>query len=543
MPTQSQHEQAIQQLIANPADSAMAHRLLDLAREDPDGAQAAHNRVEPAPPAIPLDVQQLPFKRHNLMMPFSPKQIAVPASLEDLVAVVQAAATASEAIKSIGDGYGFANTGFTKGCLVPTVDGLNRILTVDREVLNAGVDADHLCKFESGATVEIIGAHLWSLGKAVLNQPGYEKLTYVGTMSSGGHGSGTWCGPLSEHVRALHVVTLDENGKVAQFQVEPSNGISDPVKFAARYPALELVQDDGLFHACTVAMGCLGIIYAATIEVRDAYNINETRTKLAWPDLKHRLPQLLVEQGPGKRLHSIEVWINPYLVNGRVSCVLGERRETQDAPRGARALVIEYGGPEFLYRLLAWWVEHHPDAVPVLIDAAITATQASDVVMTAPNGLNFGAVNLAPVTASACGVPLANIGNVIDALIAWFQARARDTQSYMTSPIGLRFVKAASAHLSPAFGRDTCMIEVPTLLGTPRARDTLDRYHDFLFQHFGGRPHWGQVNDMPGIRLRELYPKLDAFLESFCVLNPKGFFDNAFTEQMGFRGMVAKGRA
>jgi hypothetical protein len=535
MPTQAQHDQAIQQLIANPADSATAHRLLQLAREDPAGAQAAHGRVEPPPPAIPLDVQQLPFKRHNLMMPFSPKQIAMPRTLEELVAIVQAAAVAWEPIKSIGDGYGFANTGFTKGCLIPTVDGLNRILTVDREVLKAGVDADHLCKFESGATVELIGAHLWGLGKAVLNQPGYEKLTYVGTMSSGGHGSGTWCGPLSEHARALHLVTLDENGKAVQFQVELSNGISDPAKFAEKHPTLELIQNDEMFRACTVAMGCLGIIYSATIEVRDAYNINENRTKFPWAAVKARLPQLLADQGPGKRLHSIEVWLNPYPVDGQVSCVLGERRETQDAPRGARALVIEYGGPEFLYRLLAWWSEHHPSAVPVLIDAAITATQAQDVVMNATKGLNFGAPNLAPVTASACGVPSADIGSLVDALIAWFQARARDTESYMTSPIGLRFVKAATAHLSPAYGRDTCMIEIPTLLGTPRARDTLDRYHDFLFQNYNGRPHWGQVNDMPGDRLKALYPKLDSFLESFRVLNPRGFFDNAFTEQMGFR--------
>jgi len=354
-------------------------------------------------------------------------------------------------------------------------------------------------------------------------------------MSSGGHGSGTWCGPLSEHARALHLVTLDENGKVVQFQVEPSSGISDPAKFAAKYPALELVQDDEMFRACTVAMGCLGIIYSATIEVRDAYNINETRTKFSWAALKPRLPQLLADQGTGKRLHSIEVWLNPYPVDGQVSCVLGERRETQDAPRGERALVIEYGGPEFLYRLLAWWIEHHPSAVPVLIDAAITATQARDVVMNATKGLNFGSVNLAPVTACACGVPSADIGNLVEALIGFFQTRARDTESYMTSPIGLRFVKAATAHLSPAYGRDTCMIEIPTLLGTPRARDTLDRYHDFLFENYDGRPHWGQVNDMPGDRLRALYPKLDSFLESFRVLNPKGFFDNAFTEQMGFR--------
>jgi hypothetical protein len=40
---------------------------------------------------------------------------------------------------------------------------------------------------------------------------------------------------------------------------------------------------------------------------------------------------------------------------------------------------------------------------------------------------------------------------------------------------------------------------------------------------------------MPGSRLVSLYPELDAFLEAYHVLNPLGLFDNAFTEQMGFR--------
>jgi L-gulonolactone oxidase len=180
-------------------------------------------------------------------------------------------------------------------------------------------------------------------------------------------------------------------------------------------------------------------------------------------------------------------------------------------------------------------MQEEPGAIPVLMDVALGATQASDVVLTAPKGLNFGAPNLAPVTACSCGVPAENIGDLADGLVTFFQDRAEQEGAYVTSPVGLRFVKAAKAYLSPAFERDTCMIEVPTLLGTPRARETLKAYHDFLFDNYNGRPHWGQVNDMPGDRLAALYPCLDVFLESYRVLNPKGFFDNAFTEQMGFR--------
>jgi L-gulonolactone oxidase len=535
MATDAEHHDAIDQLMQNPTSGAAGRRLLDLAAQDPQGAQQARERLQPEPPLLPLDVVNQPFRRHNLVMPYTPTQVAQPGTQDELAATIQAAATAWEPIKAIGDGYGFANTGFTKGCLIPTVGKLSRILPIDKNVLKEPAAADSLFRFEAGATIEIITTELWARGKAVLNQPGYEKLTYVGTMSSGGHGSGSWCGPLSDHVRALHLLTLDENKQVVQFQIEPAAGISDPTKFAAANPNVELVQDDNMFHACTVGMGCLGVIYSATIETRAAYNIHETRTKYRWRDVAQRLPQLIADQGPGKRLHSIEVWVNPYLVDGDVWVVLGERAETSDAPRGERGLAIAYGGPEFLYRTIAWWVAHFPKATPALIDAAITATQAADVVMPAPQGLNFGAPNLAPVTATSCGVPSANLVPLVDALITWFQDRAQNTSSYITSPLGLRFVRAARAHLSPASDRDTCMIEVPILLGTPRARETLDGYQDFLFENYTGRPHWGQVNDTPRDRLEKMYPRLGAFLESYRVLNPKGFFDNAFTEQMGFR--------
>jgi hypothetical protein len=529
------HNDAIQKLIANPGDSGLAQRVFELAAADPEGAHHARERVMPAPPAIPLDVVTQPFRRHNLALPYTPEAVAQPGSLDELVSTMQAAATAWEPMKAIGDGYGFANTGSTKGYLFPMVSKLTRVLPFAAGELKADVDAAHLFRFEGGATIDIVTQSLWALGKAVYNQPGYERLTFVGTMSSGGHGSGIWCGPLSEHAVALHIVTLDAQGKVVQFQVERSPGISDPVAFKAQHPGVDLIQnDDKLFDACSVAMGCLGIIYSATIKVRDKYNIRETRTKLRWREIKERLPALLAEQGPGKQLHSIEVWINPYLVDGEVWGILGERAETNAPPAGERALVIEYGGPEFLYNLIAWWVAHEPKATPGLINAAMSATESGVVVMEAPKGLNFGAPNLAPVTAASCGVPVAGIGDLVDQLTAFFQARAAQTQSYITSPLGLRFVHAASAPMSPSYGRDTCMIEVPILLGTPRARDTLDAYHDFLAP-FGGRPHWGQVNDMPPARLDELYPRLQDFLDVFQALNPKGFFDNDFTEQLHLR--------
>lgn len=533
--TEAAHRRAVRALIEEPGSTAKAKRVLELSVQQPERASLAREAIAPPPRPIPLDLVRERYDRHNLRMPERPARVTSPDTLGELLATLQAAVDAWLPIKAIGDGYGFANTGFTRGALLPLVGNLDSILPIDTSVLRQGVDASELLEFEAGATIEQLNAHLWPRNKGLRNQPGFEKLTFVGTMSSGGHGSGIWTGPLSAQVRSLHMLTVDAQRRVVQMRVEPASGITNKQKFAAKYPKVELVQDDRMFHACTCAMGSLGVIYAATIVVRPSFNIRETRKKYRWSEVRAKLPRLLEEQGPGKRLHSIEVWINPYEVEGEVRCVLGEREETSEPPRGQRGLGIEWGGSEALYRVLAWFMRNHPETLPSLIDAALDATQASDVVLRGPEGLDFGGPNSAPVLASSGGVPAADIGALTDRLVAFFQKQREVHGGAITSPLGLRFVKAARAHMSPSHGRDTCMIEVPILEGTPKARGTLGAYLDFIHQQFSGRPHWGQVNDMPGERLEGLYPALDAFLESYRVLNPKGFFDNAFTEQMGFR--------
>ena len=530
-----EHRNAVDALIRDPTNAAKAQRVLRLAIDDPRRASIVRESIAPAHPMLPLDLRREEYRRNNLRMPERPKRVTSPDRLRDLIEVMKSSADRFLPLKAIGDGYGFANTGFTRGTLISFVNDMDDILEVEANLLREPNEISRLLQFESGATIEKLNTYLSARGLALLNQPGFDKLTFAGTMSSGGHGSGIWSGPLSSQVRSIHLLTVGSQREILEVRVEPKNGITDPAKWKLAHPHVELVQDDDLFHACTCSMGCLGVIYALTIEIRGAYSVLENRRKLPWTEVRAMLPQLLAEQGPHKRLHSVEIWINPYAVDGEVRCVLGERSETKDPPRGERGLGIEFGGSEFLFRVLSWWMQHHPSTIPCLIDAALGATESLDVVRPAPEGLNFGGPNQAPVLAAAVGVPAANIGDTADGMIDFFQKRRTVAGANITSPIGLRFVKAAEAHLSPAHGRDTCMIEVPILEGTPHARETLGAFLTFMYEQFGGRPHWGQYNPMPGDHLDSLYPALPAFLQTFKALNPKGYLDNAFTEQMGFR--------
>jgi hypothetical protein len=104
-----------------------------------------------------------------------------------------------------------------------------------------------------------------------------------------------------------------------------------------------------------------------------------------------------------------------------------------------------------------------------------------------------------------------------------------------SSSLGLRFVKRGDAFLGPQYGRDTCMMETPSLAGTTGVDDTLAEIHRMLATRFDARPHWGQVNRLEADVLQPRFPKLCAFLDAYATLNPRGFFDNAFTEQLALR--------
>ena len=47
------------------------------------------------------------------------------------------------------------------------------------------------------------------------------------------------------------------------------------------------------------------------------------------------------------------------------------------------------------------------------------------------------------------------------------------------------------------------------------------------------RAHWGQYNTLTGSRVRELYPRWEAWLEVERRFNASGVFDSSFTRRIG----------
>ena len=74
---------------------------------------------------------------------------------------------------------------------------------------------------------------------------------------------------------------MSENKTV--YQIDPTMGITEPIKFAKAKRDIVLKQDDGWFNFNVVAMGCMGL-----------------STPILWRSCRHTTSKNLVFQTPGK---------------------------------------------------------------------------------------------------------------------------------------------------------------------------------------------------------------------------------------------------
>ena len=522
-------------------NAASSASLVKMLRDEPDLGRQTRPLLVRDPtfaPAYRVLQPAADYEYHNVNMPM-PRAIKSPNNLDTLMRAVQDGATQYRTLKAMGDGWGFANAVFTPDWLVHCI-GLDDVLPLEEDTFLPTAPApEALVRFQAGITFAKLNASLAQNHRALLQQPGFQDLTYMGCASAGGHGSGLSIQGISSQMEAVELVTLNDANQVRLVRIERTKGITDQTKWRLKYPAptFDIVQDDGLFHAARCGQGNLGIVYAVTSRTQPAFFLSETRTlstwSAAWPDVQ----QSLVDP----KIHSVHVWINPYLNGGKTDpTVLVTKLTKTDATQrsGTRGIGILLGGMNPITELIRLYISLNPKAVPFLMDEALKSCVAANVVMPSVEALDFGAPNSVPVHASSLGFDAANADTALKALVTQLNGWTTQNQ-WISSPIGMRWVKASQDFLSPQYGRDTIMLEVPIMKGTPNATETLDRYATYMMDVWSGRPHWGQQNPMGKQRFQKVYgDAVPQFLSAYRALNPNGFFDGPLARQLGLRDLA-----
>ena len=469
------------------------------------------------------------WRNHTGNQRCQPAEVRRPATLGEVVEAVRDAEGAGLTVRAVGSGHSWSDAALTTGILL-LPEGLAGPLPLEPELLRKEVDASRLVRTGSGTRLCELNARLDGEGRALANMGGYDGQTIAGVLSTSTHGSGLRFGPLADMARSLELVC--SGGRL--LRVERANGPTDARAFARARPGWELVQDDDVFDAAVVGMGCMGVLYAVTLHVRDAFWLKEVRTMSTWEAERERLDARLAEE------EHLELFVNPYAnADGVHACIVTTRTEVPRPPHGhAQHKLERHPLIELLARLpftapvLRAILDLSPRATPRQLDKALAQLRDDEYTNRSYRVFNIGAANHIPAYSSEIGVPLGRHVEAVDRLLEVAAGRARAGRAYHSSPFSLRFVRGTSAFLSMMEGADTMMVELIMQTGTEGGYELLAAHEDALYQ-FGGRPHWGQVNTLTEPALRMLYPRLDRWLAVRDALDQTGVFSSPFTKRVG----------
>lgn len=460
-----------------------------------------------------------------------PLQYLHPKSYQDLHDIVEYARSNGLKIKAIGSGHSFSDIVQTTDLLLDT-HGLKGVIPLDVGLFEGNVDASTLFHVECGITIHDLNATLESKGLALPNMGGYDAQTIIGATSTATHGSGITLGPISDAIASM--VLISDEG--VTYRIEPSDGITDPLKYKTKYPSNVLVQDDDWFNAVTVGMGCMGVVYSVILRVVKFYYLEETRVVSDWETVKSHLKDGILD-----KYRHYEVLVNPYPIDGKHTCIetmrnIAEKPTKPIWDRPHRNFFSELiSGIPGVEDALLFLFDTFPDLAPYLIDQAMRTLADKGYVNVWYKVLNIGTANDIAAYSAEIGFPLTTYVNAVENILSMAAHMREFGDVYLTSPFSLRFVRRTGAFLAMMEGRDTCMIEMPTINGTYAGFNILGRYEDLMYKH-SGRPHWGQVNHLTGSGglIRSMYPKYDKWLDIYRKLNKSGMFDNSFTDRCGF---------
>jgi hypothetical protein len=487
-----------------------------------------------------------------------------PETLGDVVAIVRFAERHGKRVRAVGSGHSFSDVALAgKDDIVVDTHGLCDSLDLEADLLKP--NPPKMFRVEGGIRLQALLETLDDAGFGIRNMGNYAAQTIVGATATGTHGSGIKFGPLASQIQSLDLVAA--GGKV--YRIEPADGITDPAKFAARQRALasrpgnipiELVQDDQWFNAAAIGLGCLGIVYSVTLGVAERYWLKETRICRPWSEVKQDLRAEFARLARGEdpvlfAPRHYELLMNPYPTNGQHTCLVTVREKAPEPKQGllerphrklsSKLLSIIPGAGAGLAALM----NRFPHLAPGILDSNLKGQEddgytnlSYKIHLTADFGvelLDDLPSFLEGYSASMC-YPLDTAVDAIDALLARQGAPAPE---HMSGPIKIRFVKPTSILLAmqnaPASARAVCMVEPMMLKGTKLGFENMKWVMDSTLR-FGGRPHWGLNYDYLGDgsvldRLERAYPGLSEWLEIYRITNPKGTFDNPFTDRNRLR--------
>jgi hypothetical protein len=152
--------------------------------------------------------------------------------------------------------------------------------------------------------------------------------TLIGAIATGTHGGAFDRPPLADAVRAIHLVGA--GGRHFWLEGGGARRVTDPEKLARALPSVaeHIHQEDALFNAALVSLGCMGIVMDVILEVPREIGVSQRVLPTSWHAIRDALKsgKLFEDATPFGVRHpdeaagmkvrpvpeSLEIFLNPY---------------------------------------------------------------------------------------------------------------------------------------------------------------------------------------------------------------------------------------
>lgn len=415
----------------------------------------------------------------------TPAAVAHPASVDDVVRVVRAAAAEGRRVKAIGSGHSFTAIGLTDGVLVQ-LDRLDQLVEADRETGRVTV--------QGGLPLRRLNALLAERGLGLTNMGDVDVQTVTGALSTGTHGTGRDSGALATQVVAMELVLAD--GTVLTCSAE---------------------ENADVFAVARVSLGALGIVTSVTLQAEPAFLLTADERPLPFAEVVDDVERHVADN------EHFELYWFPH-----TDLALTKRNNRSAGPAEPLPRMRRLVDDELLSNGVFAVTCAVGRAVPALVPRinrlaarALTARTYTDLaprVFTSPRRVRFEEMEYA--------IPRAALPGVLRELRT-LPERHRQRISF---PVEVRVAPADDVALSTASGRATAYVAVHVYRGTDRA--TYFDAVEALMGSVGGRPHWGKLHSLGARELRARYPRFDEFVSVRDRLDPERRFTNAYLDRV-----------
>lgn len=481
--------------------------------------------------------------------------------LDGLVAAVSTAEASGKPIRFVGSARSLSRAPEPEaGAPLGVLADFSSQLPVESQTLRDGIEPTSLYRAEAGRVMANVLIDLTETGRALLDMGSGDFQGLVGAVSTSTHGSGVKYPAIPALVKSMDVVTIEPpesaqgTSSVVKRRIEPKSGITDPDKFNILHGSdgLELVQNDEIFDAYRVSLGCLGAIYSVVLEVVPSFYLHETRTLELWSRVRQEMAHDL------NRIDYYEVLVSPFASapadgTNDYPCLVTRRTRVESPAEqkvsGGRPIAMKlaqtWAGRLAAGIELASTLRNPSVRAPKMVQTGLHATQVESYtdewykILLLRLDVNADSAELGiPMELASDGtIDPSSAISATETILGLAARNQKSMQSRLaghnhpfesafdalekawrevplhTSPISLRFVREDTAALSMQYGKPSCMIEMP-MPGN-------DSYAQRLMNH----PDWVEKVEHRHLKLykayvegrRQLFFEVEAALASLNV--------------------------